>query len=77
EHAEGAAAHTHDAEAWEPEDGWQRVLSTTGSLGAAIANDLAGAGYTVRGWARSHKTLPGVACHRGDEQFADFLAGLD
>jgi len=48
-----------------------------GSLGAAIANDLAGAGYTVRGWARSHKTLPGVACHRGDEQFADFLAGLD
>jgi predicted cobalt transporter CbtA len=24
------AAHSHDAEAWEPEDGWQRVLSTTG-----------------------------------------------
>ncbi|MCF5326684.1 cobalt transporter, partial [Pseudomonas lurida] len=30
QHAEGAAAHTHDAEAWEPENGWQRVLSTTG-----------------------------------------------
>ncbi|WP_178076546.1 CbtA family protein, partial [Pseudomonas sp. 43NM1] len=31
EHSEGAAAaHTHDAEAWEPEDGWQRVLFTTG-----------------------------------------------
>lgn len=30
EHAPGAAAHSHDAEAWEPEDGWQRVLSTTG-----------------------------------------------
>ena len=25
-HAAGAAAHTHDAEAWEPENGWQRVL---------------------------------------------------
>ncbi|MGE8305663.1 MAG: CbtA family protein [Pseudomonas kermanshahensis] len=28
--AEGAAAHEHSAEAWSPEDGWQRVLSTTG-----------------------------------------------
>ncbi|NBA97428.1 CbtA family protein [Pseudomonas sp. R5(2019)] len=30
EHAEGTAAHSHDAQAWSPEDGWQRVLSTTG-----------------------------------------------
>ncbi|MBK5004264.1 CbtA family protein [Pseudomonas sp. S32] len=29
-HGEGAAAHEHSAEAWSPEDGWQRVLSTTG-----------------------------------------------
>lgn len=33
-HAEGEAVaaheHEHSAEAWEPEDGWQRVLSTTG-----------------------------------------------
>lgn len=29
-HGDGAVAHTHDAEAWAPEDGWQRVLSTTG-----------------------------------------------
>lgn len=28
--AESAAGHEHDAEAWSPEDGWQRVLSTTG-----------------------------------------------
>lgn len=27
---ESAAGHEHDAEAWSPEDGWQRVLSTTG-----------------------------------------------
>ncbi|AIZ33000.1 cobalt transporter [Pseudomonas parafulva] len=32
EHAAGQAvpAHEHDSEAWSPEDGWQRVLSTTG-----------------------------------------------
>ncbi|MBC3419654.1 CbtA family protein [Pseudomonas sp. RW3S2] len=27
---EGAGGHKHDAEAWSPEDGWQRVLSTAG-----------------------------------------------
>ncbi|AIR91125.1 CbtA family protein [Pseudomonas cremoricolorata] len=30
EHPEGAATHEHSAEAWAPQDGWQRVLSTTG-----------------------------------------------
>lgn len=30
EHAPGTAEHHHDSEAWSPEDGWQRVLSTTG-----------------------------------------------
>ena len=30
EHAAGTAEHHHDAEAWSPDDGWQRVLSTTG-----------------------------------------------
>lgn len=48
-----------------------------GSLGAAIANDLAGAGYAVRGWARSPRQLPGVACYHGDDQFDGFLDGLD
>ena len=48
-----------------------------GSLGAAIAQDLAGAGYSVRGWARSRKVLADVACHHGDAQFEDFLSGLD
>jgi len=48
-----------------------------GSLGAAIASDLAGAGYAVRGWARSPRQLPGVACHHGESQFNAFLDGLD
>jgi cobalt transporter subunit CbtA len=30
EHAAGAHEHEHDAEAWTPEDGWQRTLSTFG-----------------------------------------------
>lgn len=44
------AAHTHDAEAWEPEDGWQRVLSTTGgNLVVAVGFALMLAGlYTLR-----------------------------
>ncbi|MFJ4445353.1 CbtA family protein [Pseudomonas sp. NPDC089422] len=27
---EASAGHTHSEEAWSPEDGWQRILSTTG-----------------------------------------------
>ncbi|MGN8248032.1 CbtA family protein [Pseudomonas sp. SMV7] len=30
EHGSEVPAHEHDAEAWSPQDGWQRVLSTTG-----------------------------------------------
>ena len=50
EHAASAVAHTHDAEAWEPEDGWQRVLSTTGgNLVVAVGFALMLAGlYTLR-----------------------------
>ena len=45
EHAAGTTAHEHDAEAWEPEDGWQRTLSTTLTsivTGAGFAGLLAG-----------------------------------
>ncbi len=50
EHAAGTAAHSHDAEAWEPEDGWQRVLSTAGgNLVVAVGFALMLAGlYTLR-----------------------------
>lgn len=48
-----------------------------GSLGAAIAQDLASAGYSVRGWARSAKALPSVQCLYGAEQFPAFLQGVD
>lgn len=51
EHAEGAmAGHVHDEQAWEPEDGWQRVLSTTGgNLVVAVGFSLMLAAlYTLR-----------------------------
>jgi len=51
EHADTAMpTHAHDAEAWEPEDGWQRVLSTTGgNLVVAVGFALMLAGlYTLR-----------------------------
>ena len=50
EHAAGTAAHSHDGEAWEPEDGWQRVVSTTGgNLVVAVGFALMLAGlYTLR-----------------------------
>lgn len=36
-----------------------------GELGAHAAKSLADMGYDVRGWSRSLKTIPGVACHAG------------
>lgn len=59
EHAVGTAAHTHDAEAWEPEDGWQRVASTTGgNLVVAVGFALMLAGlYTLRAPTRTSQGL--------------------
>ena len=50
QHAAGTAVHSHDAEAWEPENGWQRVASTTGgNLVVAVGFALMLAGlYTLR-----------------------------
>ncbi|WP_339531313.1 CbtA family protein [Pseudomonas mucidolens] len=59
EHAAGTAAHSHDAEAWAPEDGWQRVLFTTGSnLVVAVGFALLLAGlYTLRAPTRTAQGL--------------------
>lgn len=60
-HEAGAAAHEHEhsAEAWSPEDGWQRVLSTTGgNLVVAVGFALMLAGlYTVRAPGRTRDGL--------------------
>ncbi|SEM48607.1 cobalt transporter subunit CbtA [Pseudomonas sp. ok272] len=59
-HADNAtAAHSHDTEAWEPADGWQRVLSTTGgNLVVAVGFALMLAGlYTLRTPSRTSQGL--------------------
>ncbi|TWI50983.1 cobalt transporter subunit CbtA [Pseudomonas duriflava] len=50
EHAPGAPAHHHDAEAWAPADGWERTLSTLGgNLVVAVGFSLMLAGlFTLR-----------------------------
>jgi glyoxylate/hydroxypyruvate reductase A len=48
-----------------------------GSLGSAIAQDLAAAGYDVRGWARRGKDLPGIQTFAGAEKLNPFLDGLE
>lgn len=45
-----------------------------GELGAPAATALAQAGFNVRGWARSPKSLPGVACFAGPDALPRFLA---
>lgn len=36
-----------------------------GELGGAAAHELARLGFDVRGWSRSAKEMPGIACHHG------------
>lgn len=57
--ASAMPGQTHDAEAWEPEDGWQRVLSTTGgNLVVAVGFALMLAGlYTLRAPTRTSQGL--------------------
>jgi cobalt transporter subunit CbtA len=57
--APGMAAHEHDTEAWEPENGWQRILSTTGgNLVVAVGFALMLAGmYTLYAPRRTREGL--------------------
>ncbi|WP_375464569.1 2-hydroxyacid dehydrogenase [uncultured Methylobacterium sp.] len=48
-----------------------------GELGGAAAIELARQGFSVRGWARSQKHLPDVACYTGREALDAFLAEIE
>lgn len=48
-----------------------------GELGAAAARALAGLGLDVRGWSRSAKTVPGVACSHGLEALDALIADVE
>ena len=46
-----------------------------GVLGARVAQALAAFEFPVRGWSRTRKDIPGIACFSGGEQFDAFLRG--
>ncbi|WP_271169282.1 2-hydroxyacid dehydrogenase [Hansschlegelia plantiphila] len=48
-----------------------------GALGAAAASRLLDAGFTVAGWSRSAKALPGVETYVGDDGMTALLARSD
>ncbi|MBZ9558564.1 MULTISPECIES: glyoxylate/hydroxypyruvate reductase A [unclassified Modicisalibacter] len=48
-----------------------------GRLGQAIATHLSGYGFTVGGWSRQPKQLPGIDCHAGPEGLRRFLTSSD
>jgi glyoxylate/hydroxypyruvate reductase A len=48
-----------------------------GELGTAAAAALKGLGFSLTGWARSPKSVPGMRCYAGNEQLTDFLAATD
>ncbi|MFJ3487877.1 CbtA family protein [Pseudomonas sp. NPDC090202] len=57
EHAAGAHEHEHSAEAWTPEDGWQRTLSTFGG------DLLVAVGFALLLSALYNLRAPGKAWH--------------
>ncbi len=48
-----------------------------GVLGSDAARALAGLGFQVRGWSRSEKAIPGVACFHGADGRERFLADCE
>ncbi|WP_027349830.1 2-hydroxyacid dehydrogenase [Halotalea alkalilenta] len=48
-----------------------------GRLGASVAEQLRGLGFSVRGWSRSPRELEGVHCYAGEQALPEFLADTD
>lgn len=48
-----------------------------GSIGQLCAGMLKALGFQAHGWARSPKSIPGVACYAGQEALPDFLRRTD
>lgn len=48
-----------------------------GAIGSVVAKTLAGLGYTVSGWSRRLKELPGVACYHGRQELEALLNKTD
>jgi glyoxylate/hydroxypyruvate reductase A len=66
------------AKRWAPKLQWAANAVSVGvmglgTLGADAADALKRLGFRVAGWSRSPKTLPGVDCFHGEQQFDAFL----
>jgi glyoxylate/hydroxypyruvate reductase A len=48
-----------------------------GVLGQAVLERLATFGYSLYGWNRSPRTIPGVTCYAGEQSLARFLGHCD
>lgn len=48
-----------------------------GELGTASAEALTALNFSVRGWSRSPRSVPGVACFAGQDGLADALTGAE
>ena len=48
-----------------------------GAIGSVIAQRFAMLGFSVRGWARSERDIPGVTVFAGPDQMNSFLDGVD
>lgn len=75
-------ARNQAARQWQPLDyvrPQDRTVSLLGlgALGTAAANRLRQAGFTVCGWSRTRKALPGVACFAGDDELPAMLRRTD
>lgn len=48
-----------------------------GVLGSSAAAKLAAIGFRTSGWSRTRKSIPGVHCYAGSEEFLPFLGQTD
>lgn len=48
-----------------------------GVLGQAVLHALAPFDFALRGWSRTPKQLPGIACYSGSDALESFLGGCD
>ena len=60
--------------AYEKEDFTVGVMGL-GKLGLRVIDTMRGFGFPVRGWSRTPKDIPGVACFAGMASLDDFLSG--
>lgn len=58
---------------------WDRCVGIMGlgEIGRAVAGQLTGFKFKLRGWSRQQKNLPGVDCFAGPAALPEFLASCD